>query len=1263
MTKLIYQDQKSHKFWIVQQKENELHLNWGRVGTLGQSQVKSFDNNELAEKAKAKLIKDKKKKGYQPEDAPKKNSLSVTSASEKSVTPSASAPENAAQPTPSALSKPTKPATTSPFWLSEDETISLPLSITQKTLGNRAHPYQKPEKNTEENTHYLQNLKRIVQKITKDGPVTLDSSRCFPEWQPAFTLARQCLEQGLPLPKESPMAGAIISRISADFTRYYYSRDDALIDNIVGAYGLEYAIELLIACQKFCITDRSRLHQYGYYPENGSQSESISCYFNDAELHVRQHLSVADPALWQRCADRLVAAIDEIAIWRQPLISVLLPEKPEIADGIVQRAAGQKQFTSLEWLKLTATHPATVQALNKYLDHDIFNDHYRDANLTATLLLDQGVNAIPRLAPYAAGSECSKVLTLINHPTAMSLLIQAASRGKSHFDYMVSASKRFPHATLAALAELLATRNESLWRTQLLNMLYTQPQLSHDILPWVSPQAAAIIEQSLQQINTQTNIASTDRLPSILISPPWLSKKQKSIVPVLELPLLPLEPTMEAVPWPNKGEWHAERIRVASTASAEEILSHMGFRAYKKSIDEPAIQAYLDGDYEQLIKEWTNFHSRYISTWELYILAGLPAEKAIPMWSRLSRESHVYVQEVLSCFGLAALDGFINSVGRQPQESLPLAIYVGATELAPLIGRAYSKLKTLRDDARRWLLKYPEHAITGLLPAALGKPCEARDNARMVLNLLANNGHQPLIQKVAARYQQPEVIAALEALQAIDPLDNYPARRPALPAFYQPVLWTRPQLHTGESLPDEALMHIGTMLRFPAEGGIYAGLLQVKEACTPDSLAAFAWDMFIAWQAAGAPSKENWAFTAMGLFGNDDIARRLTPLIRTWPGESQHKRAVLGLDILAAIGSDIALMQLNGIAQKIKFTALKARAREKIMQIAEQRELTVAELEDRLAPDLGLDEQGSLLLDFGSRQFTVSFDEALKPFVRDASGSRLKTLPKPNKSDDATLSVDAVNRFKALKKDARAIASQQIQRLESAMCLRRRWTPEHFRQFLVEHPLVAHLTRRLVWGVYNADNQLQHCFRVAEDNSYSTADDDLFILPEDVRFIGIPHILEIPPEDAAAFGQLFADYELLPPFRQLDRGHYQLTASERESVDLMRWENRTCPSGRIVGLASKGWLRGQPQDAGWIGWMLKPMGQWTLVLEMSEGFCVGILPDELAETQKLDSIWLWKGKPEDFGWGCNHQQKQIPFSVLDEISASEMVSDIEALFD
>lgn len=147
--------------------------------------------------------------------------------------------------------------------------------------------------------------------------------------------------------------------------------------------------------------------------------------------------------------------------------------------------------------------------------------------------------------------------------------------------------------------------------------------------------------------------------------------------------------------------------------------------------------------------------------------------------------------------------------------------------------------------------------------------------------------------------------------------------------------------------------------------------------------------------------------------------------------------------------------------------------------------------------------------------------------MRDANGKLLKDLPKPNQSDDKTLATDAVNLFKQLKKDVRAIASQQITRLEQAMCQRRRWTTEQFRMFMVEHPLVRHLTRRLLWGVYTEENTLIACFRVAEDSTYSDMQDELFTLP--AGNIGIPHMLEIPPESAAAFRQIYADYELLPP--------------------------------------------------------------------------------------------------------------------------------------
>ncbi len=509
------------------------------------------------------------------------------------------------------------------------------------------------------------------------------------------------------------------------------------------------------------------------------------------------------------------------------------------------------------------------------------------------------------------------------------------------------------------------------------------------------------------------------------------------------------------------------------------------------------------------------------------------------------------------------------------------------------------------------------------------------------------------IEEIAQGYNQPDVLAALATLFDSDPLEEYPAKIAPLPGFYQFPLWRRPRLKSNNlPLPDDAMRHLGTMLSFPRDITSYAGLAIIKETFTRESLADFGWDLYTAWTEAGAPAKENWAFTSLGILGNDDTARKLTPLIRAWPGESQHKRAVYGLDVLASIGSDIALMLLNGIAQKIKFVALQEHASDRINMVAENRGLTMAELEDRLAPDLGLDSSGSLTLDFGPRQFTVGFDETLKPVVRDANGKVLKDLPKPNQSDEKTQATDAVNLFKQLKKDVRAIASQQIDRLEQAMCQRRRWTAEQFRLFLVEHPLVRHLTRRLLWGVYNDENALITCFRVAEDSTYSDVQDELFTLP--AGNIGIPHVLEIPPESAAAFRQIYVDYELLPPFQQLERGSYHLADNERNVHELSRWDGRLCQAGRIVGLERRGWQR--LEESGSVYAMRKSTPYGALELE-TEPFSLIYGETGYSDLLPVESVKITA--PYDrYG-----KQSSPTFSVLDDITASELINDIESLFD
>jgi predicted DNA-binding WGR domain protein len=64
MKTFIYHDEKSHKFWTIEQQGHELHLSWGKVGTNGQSQIKTFADAAAASKTEVKLINEKIRKGY-----------------------------------------------------------------------------------------------------------------------------------------------------------------------------------------------------------------------------------------------------------------------------------------------------------------------------------------------------------------------------------------------------------------------------------------------------------------------------------------------------------------------------------------------------------------------------------------------------------------------------------------------------------------------------------------------------------------------------------------------------------------------------------------------------------------------------------------------------------------------------------------------------------------------------------------------------------------------------------------------------------------------------------------------------------------------------------------------------------------------------------------------------------------------------------------------------------------------------------------------
>jgi predicted DNA-binding WGR domain protein len=461
----------------------------------------------------------------------------------------------------------------------------------------------------------------------------------------------------------------------------------------------------------------------------------------------------------------------------------------------------------------------------------------------------------------------------------------------------------------------------------------------------------------------------------------------------------------------------------------------------------------------------------------------------------------------------------------------------------------------------------------------------------------------------------------------------------------------------GRQLSDDQVAAVLAALQASTLDKPHPLVADLRKHADPAVADEFAWRLFERWLGDGASGKEKWAMAALGQLGGDPTVLKLTPLVRAWPGESQHARAVLGLEVLRAIGSDTALMQLNGIAQKLKFQALKVKAREFMDDIARDKGMSRGELEDRMVPDFDLDERGRRVFDYGARRFTFVLGPGLKPMVRDDDdkGKLRDNLPDAGPKDDADKAAAAIAEWTAIKKQIKDVAKLQADRLEQAMVTGRRWKTADFQTLVVRHPLMTHLARLLVWGLYDG-KKLRDTFRVTEDQELMNVDDETVELGADSA-IGLVHPLQLGEAAREAWGQRFADYAIIPPFPQLGRAVHRLEKGEDKKTSLDRFDKLKLPAPSLVFTLEKlGWARGKPMDAGVFDEHSRqfPAAKVTALVTYEGTVGMGyISPDEQLT---ITGCAFVDGLRAPSGYGS--REKRLKLGDVDPIVFSETVHDL-----
>ena len=321
-----------------------------------------------------------------------------------------------------------------------------------------------------------------------------------------------------------------------------------------------------------------------------------------------------------------------------------------------------------------------------------------------------------------------------------------------------------------------------------------------------------------------------------------------------------------------------------------------------------------------------------------------------------------------------------------------------------------------------------------------------------------------------------------------------------------------------------------------------------------------------------------------------------------------------------------------------------------------------SEVDDLDAETFGLEDPEQWHFDYGPRRFELVITPDLKPRVRADSGKLLARAPKPGKSDDKELAAESHHRYKDLARDLRRAFKQQGRRLENAMTRGTRWRAGDFTRKMIDHPVMRPLTLSLLWGAYPTESTADATFRVSEERELLDAEDEAFALP-DGAVVGLVHPLELGGETLDAWRAVFADYEIISPFPQLDRPVHRLTDAERAAPRLERYDGRAVePRPFLFGLEAAGWQRPALEGGLWIGWMSRPFDRFgvTAVVhcEVEGRFLVG---DDV-DHGRLRHVEIFRGLPG--ASSSYHDSLDGPALTLGEVPElviSEVICDLDAV--
>ncbi|MEI0596377.1 DUF4132 domain-containing protein [Brachyspira pilosicoli] len=320
------------------------------------------------------------------------------------------------------------------------------------------------------------------------------------------------------------------------------------------------------------------------------------------------------------------------------------------------------------------------------------------------------------------------------------------------------------------------------------------------------------------------------------------------------------------------------------------------------------------------------------------------------------------------------------------------------------------------------------------------------------------------------------------------------------------------------------------------------------------------------------------------IYSDDLKIDKVYPLIKEFAKGSRTVMAGFIIKCMALNGKNYVLILVDGLTRKAPTAKIKEVSIETMENAAYMLDMTADELSDRIIPNFGFNQKGERVLNYGGeakRTFTLSINNNLELTITDNEKEKIiKSLPAPNSKDDKTEADSAKKEYTTLKKEIKTLIQNQKIRLQKVLLNGRKWTYNNFKTVFVENPIMNMFALKLIWGVYDENDNLIESFRYMEDGTFNTVDEEEYTLKED-SLITLVHPSELDADTIAKWESQLSDYEIVQPIEQLNLKYEEITEKDIAEDRINSLNSKTIKAGVLMSLASKyDMARGETMDGG-----------------------------------------------------------------------------------